>query len=120
MAAKPVNETCPISSKAVDATATFTYQGQLIAFCCNVCKGKFEAEPAKYIAKVKGFKAAPEKPVGKVINAKCPISGKDIDPAATSTYKAQVIGFCCTKCKAKFDTEPEKFVVKVKEFKAPQ
>jgi hypothetical protein len=40
----------------------------------------------------------PKKPdapaAAKAINAKCPLSGKDIDPAATTKYKDQVIGFC--------------------------
>ncbi len=34
------------------------------------------------------------KPTAKAINAKCPVSGKDVDPAATTVYKGQVIGFC--------------------------
>jgi YHS domain-containing protein len=35
---------------------TFTYKGQVIAFCCDDCKEKFQKDPAKYIAKVPGFK----------------------------------------------------------------
>lgn len=58
-------------------------------------------------------KVADDKP----INKKCPVSGKDVDPKQTSTYKDQVIGFCCGDCKGKFDKEPEKYIGKVKEFK---
>ena len=33
---------------------TFTdYKGQRIAFCCGMCVPKFEADPAKYMAKIK-------------------------------------------------------------------
>src|SRR6185436_18408164 len=53
----------------------------------------------------------------KAINAKCPISGKDVDASKVSTYKTQVIGFCCDNCKGKFDAEPAKFIGKVAEFK---
>jgi len=53
----------------------------------------------------------------KAINIKCPLTGKDIDAAATFTYKGQVIAFCCMDCKGKFEKEPEKFIAKVKEFK---
>ncbi|MDB6133856.1 MAG: hypothetical protein JWM59_2099 [Verrucomicrobiales bacterium] len=35
-------------------------------------------------------------------NKKCPVSGKDVDPAHTTTVKVTV-GFCCSKCQAKFE-----------------
>lgn len=35
-------------------------------------------------------------------NKKCPVSGKDVDAAVTSTVKVTV-GFCCAKCQAKFE-----------------
>src|SRR5262245_51156758 len=57
-AAKPINAKCPISDKDIDAAKTFTYKNQLIAFCCDNCKGQFEKEPEKFIGKVKEFKAA--------------------------------------------------------------
>jgi YHS domain-containing protein len=38
----------------------------------------------------------------------------------TFTYKDQVIGFCCKDCCGKFAKEPEKYIAKVKEFKAPE
>ncbi len=202
-AQKPINAKCPLSGKDIDPAAVFVYKNQAIAFCCNNCKGKFEAEPAKFIAKVAEFKepaAAPEKKPAakkafnpkcprndkdvdpaialehqgvliafcsedcktafptdpnkyinryphfkeaydkavkeaakpkaepkkdekkadaKPINAKCPLSGKDVDAAASFTYKKQVIAFCCNNCKGKFEKEPEKFIAKVAEFKDP-
>ena len=35
-------------------------------------------------------------------NKKCPVSGKDVDAAVTSEVKVTV-GFCCSKCQAKFE-----------------
>jgi YHS domain-containing protein len=121
-AAKPVNAKCPVSGEPVDAKVTSTFKNQVVAFCCKDCKAKFDKEPDKYADKVKGAaEAKPEekKPAaaGKAINAKCPLSGKDVNPEATSTYKNQVIAFCCNNCKGKFDKEPEKFIGKVAEFK---
>lgn len=58
-----------------------------------------------------------EKAAAKPINAKCPFSGKDLNPEANATYKGQVIGFCCKDCLAKFNAEPDKLIEKVKEFK---
>lgn len=74
-------------------------------------------EPAKPVEEKKDPAAAPAP--GKPINAKCPVSGKDVDPAAVSVYKGQTIGFCCMNCKAKFDAKPEDLIGKVAEFKAP-
>jgi len=120
--AKPINAKCPLSGKDVDASQTATHEGQLIAFCCGNCKGKFEKEPAKYLDKVENFKKKAEKKDekkadAKPINAKCPLSGKDVDAAQAFEYKKQLIAFCCGNCKGKFEKEPEKFVGKVAEFK---
>lgn len=35
------------------------------------------------------------------VNKKCPVSGKDVDAAKTSSVSATV-GFCCDKCLGKF------------------
>jgi len=55
------------------------------------------------------------KPALKTVNLKCPITGKDVDPSKTFTYKGKLIGLCCANCLAKFKKTPEKFIAKVKE-----
>ena len=45
-----------------------------------------------------------------LFNDKCPITGRDVNAAQTSEYKVE---FCCKRCKAKFDKEPEKYMDKV-------
>ena len=125
--AKAVNAKCPISGKDIDAAQTSTFEGQLIAFCCGNCKGQFDKEPAKFLAKVEGFKPAKKEEKKeekkddkkKAINKKCPVSGEDVDAGQTFEYKKQLIGFCCGDCKGKFEKEPAKFIAKVAEFKDP-
>ena len=51
--AAPVNTTCPVGSRPIRTDITSHYQGKEIAFCCNNCKKKFDAEPAKYAGKIK-------------------------------------------------------------------
>ncbi len=118
---KPINKKCPVSGKDIADGHTTKYKEKVIGFCCDNCKGKFEKEPEKYAGKIpelKDKKAAEEIAFADdPINKKCPISGKDVDAKQTSTYKEQVIGFCCGNCKEKFDKEPEKYIGKVKEFK---
>jgi YHS domain-containing protein len=53
LSAAPVNTVCPVGSRPIRADITSTYQGKEIAFCCNNCKKKFDAEPAKYAGKIK-------------------------------------------------------------------
>jgi len=53
----------------------------------------------------------------KAINAKCPVSNKDLDESKNSTFEGRKIGFCCDKCKGKFDANPESFRAKIKDFK---
>jgi YHS domain-containing protein len=115
---KAINAKCPVSGKDVDAAVTFTHEGQLIAFCCKDCCGQFAKEPAKFIDKVENFKKGAAKPdPKKAVNAKCPVSGKDVDPAVTFKYKDQLVGFCCKNCCGQFAKEPEKFAAKVEGLK---
>lgn len=43
----------------------------------------------------------------KPFNATCCFTGKPVDPQFSSAYKGKVIGFCCDKCKARFDKDPD-------------
>ncbi len=47
---------CPVMGGAIDKAVFVEYQGKKVYFCCPACKPKFEAEPAKYIAKLPQFK----------------------------------------------------------------
>jgi hypothetical protein len=48
----PANKKCPISSKDVADGNTST-ASMTVAFCCGKCKTTFDADPKKYISKVK-------------------------------------------------------------------
>ncbi|MDH3584745.1 MAG: hypothetical protein OER86_11070 [Phycisphaerae bacterium] len=109
--AKSINTKCPVSGKAVDASKVSTFQGQVIGFCCDKCKAKFDKDPKALIGKVKEFKA-PKKVV--LFNDRCPISGKPVDPSKSFAFQGKTIGFCCDNCKGKFVKEPKKFIAKVK------
>lgn len=50
------------------------------------------------------------------VNKLCPVSGKAGDPAVTYKY-AKKIGFCCDKCKAKFDKDPNSFGKEIAAYK---
>ena len=47
-------------------------------------------------------------------NTECPVSGKPVKADQTVKHDGKEIGFCCAKCKAKFEADPSKFADKVK------
>ena len=47
------------------------------------------------------------------VNTTCIMSGKPIKDGVTSEYKGKTVGFCCTNCKARFDSNPGKFGKKI-------
>jgi mono/diheme cytochrome c family protein/YHS domain-containing protein len=76
--AAPINATCPVSDKPVDAATAIDHEGLRIAFCCEKCKQQFLQEPARYGAKIADYRRAlgkdapaaekpPEKPVEKPV-----------------------------------------------------
>jgi YHS domain-containing protein len=130
----PINKKCPITGKEIVSGRSVEYEKQLIGLCCQDCVGKFESDPKKYIGKVKEFKKkkaavgdiccseTAADPINKEIaadpiNKVCPITGKDINPTKTVEYEKQLIGLCCDDCKGKFESNPAKYIGKVKEFK---
>ena len=54
---------------------------------------------------------------GDPINKKCPVTGKDVAAGREVEYQKQTIGFCCADCVGKFESDPKKYIGKVKEFK---
>jgi YHS domain-containing protein len=99
-----VNTKCPVSGKDVDASKTAEHGGQTVAFCCGKCPKAFAKDPNKYESKIVADNAG---------NDKCPISGKAVDTEKYATYTKNV-GFCCGKCQAKFDKDPDSIIAKVK------
>ncbi len=103
-ATKGVNTICPLAGKPVKEFKTATIGGMKVAFCCDNCRKEAPEKEAEIIAKIK-------KDV--VTNAKCPVDGKAVDAKQSGEFK-QTVGFCCEKCKAAFDANPDVALAKVK------
>ena len=51
---------------------------------------------------------------GEPINAMCPVTtDEEIDPMFTIEYQGQTIGFCCKKCRTRFDKDPEAYLAEL-------
>ncbi|MEX0741724.1 MAG: hypothetical protein WD079_02935, partial [Phycisphaeraceae bacterium] len=47
------------------------------------------------------------------VNVVCPMSGRAVNPDATSKHGDEVVGFCCNNCKGNFDENPSEHISKV-------
>lgn len=65
-------------------------------------------------AKEAGSKTTDETP----LNKNCPVSNKILDDTKFSIFEGRKIGFCCNKCKTKFDSDGAVFRSKIQGFKA--
>ena len=109
----------------------FVYEGQEIKLCCADCRKEFDANPAKFLAKLpkadaapKIDKAAPAKPAEPTKDAPakpyplktCIVSDNDLDSMgeqASFVYQGQTIKVCCKPCIAKFEKNPAKYLKKL-------
>jgi endogenous inhibitor of DNA gyrase (YacG/DUF329 family) len=98
LAKDPANTECPIKGKAVDSKSKSV--DVEVAFCCKKCKASFDKD---VLAGLQKFASAKD--------GKCPISGKDVDKAQTSTA---TVGVCCGGCEKKVTKDAKKHLAKVK------
>lgn len=90
------NVKCILNPKAAaKADKSVDYKGGKVYFCCDNCPKKFDA--------TKNAAAANHQLVatGQAKQAKCPLSGGDLNPATKITIGGADVCFCCDKCKAK-------------------
>ncbi len=50
-----------------------------------------------------------------VFNTVCPVSGEEINPEKTYTYKGVTYALCCNSCLKKFKADPEKYIPRLSE-----
>jgi membrane fusion protein, copper/silver efflux system len=101
--------------KARAAKRVAEYQGQTYGFCSDGCKKRFEAEPAKYLAKAKD----PTMDMGTAEpkETKDLVCGMKVDVAEakaaklSSEHQGKTYYFCNEFCKKQFDARPEKYLM---------
>jgi hypothetical protein len=121
-AAYPI-ATCPVTGGALGSMgepAEKFIDGRRVRVCCPPCFAKFEAEPAKYHAKMDDLILAaqaeaypsddcivmPGEPLG--------------DDAYVSVHRPtnRVVKFCCGTCEASFAMNPDKYLARLVEDEA--
>ena len=110
----------PVCGMAVDESAaraakrSSDYQGKTYYFCSDGCKKKFDADPAKSLAKVMA-RPAPSTVAAPVaaIDPVCKMNVEQADAEAaklTAEHQGKTYYFCNPSCKKKFQDDPAKYL----------
>ncbi|MCC6755786.1 MAG: hypothetical protein IT199_05370, partial [Solirubrobacterales bacterium] len=98
---------CPVSGEPAKLEAKAMTADGPVFFCCDGCRKKFEADPAKYQEQVTAQRAVlahyPK------VQETCPVSGKPVDKQVSMVSEGRKVYFCCKDCAEKFKADPAKF-----------
>jgi YHS domain-containing protein len=101
--------------KAQAAKRMIDYQGKTYGFCSDGCKKKFEADPAKYLAKDKGesmtMSTAEPKEVADLVCGMSVTVAEAKTARLSTEHQGKKYFFCNETCKKKFDAAPAKYMV---------
>ncbi len=92
-----VQVTCPVMGDSVDGKTFVDFKGQRVGFCCNDCPNKFNADPTKYMEKLK--KASTDQ-------VHDPVTGKGIDLRFNVEHEGKIVFFSSEDALAKFKADP--------------
>ena len=101
--------TCVVADKPASEGKSADYKGGKVYFCCGGCAGKFAKGEKKFAASANRQLVATKQ----FKQTACPISGRDVDDAQTSTVSGVKVAFCCGGCKGKVDKADDKGAVKL-------
>jgi hypothetical protein len=95
---------CPVSGQPASKDHAVKYKEGQAYFCCDKCPKAFEENTKKFAAKANAQLVAS----GQYKEVKCPLTGNDLNPAATLKVADISVSFCCNDCKAKVAGAKEK------------
>lgn len=103
---------CPVSGETYEEPVDFVYGTRYVKLCCNNCKRGFAKSPDKFLAQIDRALIADQKKTYPLDT--CPISGEKLDEDAKDVlYGVTLVRFCCGKCAASFEKNPEPVLEKV-------
>jgi len=103
-AEKKFDTSCVVSGGPAKKENVVKVGSKEVYFCCENCPKAYKADPKKFDLKVKQQWLE----TSQITQVGCPVSGKAVDPAATSKLGKATIAFCCEGCKGEFDGADDK------------
>ena len=90
--------------KAANAEKSADYKGGKVYFCCDGCPKAFAKDTKKFASKANAQLVA----TAQAKQAKCPLSGGDLNKDTEITVAGAKVQFCCNNCKGKVEkAKPE-------------
>lgn len=108
----PMN-TCPVSGEELGGmgdAVNVVVMNRLVRLCCNMCRSKLDADPAKYLADLDAAYTEAQGPT--YAPTTCPVSGEKVDHEGEPVEIVagnRLVRFCCEDCVAKFKEHPERY-----------
>ena len=91
---------CLLNDKgAAKADKSVEYKGGKVFFCCENCPKAFSKDVAKFATKANHQLVA----TGQAKQAKCPLSGGDLNAEMKVKIDGAEVTFCCNNCKGKVE-----------------
>lgn len=88
---------CPISGKPADKEQAVDYKGGKVYLCCGGCPAPFKEDTAKFAAKANHQLIT----TGQARLARCPLSGRPLNPETVLEIGGVEVAFCCNGCKGR-------------------
>jgi YHS domain-containing protein len=108
---------CPVSGKELGKMgepANHVYEGRLVRFCCSMCEGQFNEDPAAYVAKIDAAVIEAQLPTYPL--TVCPVSGKELGGMGEPydhVHGTRLVRFCCGMCLDSFNEDPAAHLAKI-------
>jgi YHS domain-containing protein len=91
---------CIVAAKnAAKADKTRDYKGGKVFFCCDNCPKKFDEDTKAFASKANAQLVQ----TGQAKQAKCPLTGGDLNKETEITVAGAKVQFCCNMCKGKVE-----------------
>lgn len=88
---------CPISGADAKKEQAAKYKEKEVYFCCGDCKAAFEKDNTKHVVKANHQLVQTKQ----YRQAKCPLSGGDLNKEQVAKINGVNVQFCCEKCQGK-------------------
>ena len=105
---------CAVSGEKLDSMGepfVFVHDGREVMLCCKDCKGDFDKNIAKFMAKIDA-RPRRSKPI-RCGSARCPTKLDSMGEPFVFIHDGQEIKLCCKDCKKDFTKTPAKFMAKL-------
>lgn len=106
---------CPVGGDPVDASSLrLVHEGREVRLCCESCVGKFQKDPAKYLAAMDEQAAEAQRPLYPMTT--CVVGGGELGSMGEPhelMHEGRLVRLCCEGCVGDFQKDPAGHLAKL-------